>query len=382
MRRKDLSIHQNELRKEEDGNMKKTASLYTGMLMFAIACVIVLPVMASAASFKPVNLRVASVYPPPETSMAGAHLIEWEKMVTEKTGGAVTFTNFWSGTLGKPAEHLSLVKSGAVDIALSYGWYTQTQLSLQDYDYVFPFGPTDPLIVTKAMRQIYEEFPQIKKEMAAQNITRLFQSPGIKFYILSKTPVSTLSEFKGKKCAVVGRYFGRWVSAIGAVPVAAPGPERYTMLQTGVIDASMDPMDLHYAYKVVEQAPYALDANVLLTNWIGCWINLKKLETLPAEVQKILIEAGKELEVKAAKEINPVWEEKIFKEWRANKNFKLLTMSEADRTAWAGACEDIPAEWAAEVEKTGQPGWEIVKRYQEITAQLGHKWLRQWGVKK
>jgi TRAP-type transport system periplasmic protein len=362
--------------------MKKRASLYAGMAMFVIFCVIAVPFTTSAANFKPVNLKVASVYPPPESSLAGAHLLEWQKMVTAKTGGAVTFTNFWGGSMGKAAEHLSLVRSGAVDIALSYGWYTQTQLSLQDFDYVFPFGPTDPMIVAKAMRQLYEEFPQIKNEMAAQNITRVFMSPGIKFYILSKTPISKLSDFKGKKVAVVGRYFGRWVNSIGAVAVAAPGPERFTMLQTGVVDASMDPMDLHYAYKIIEQAPYVMDVNVLLTTWIGCWINLKTLGALPAEVQKILLDAGKELEIKAAKDINPVWEKKISKEWQAKKDYKRVTMSEADRKAWAEACEDVPGEWAAEVAKAGQPGWEIVKRYQEITAQLGHKWLRQWGVKK
>ena len=43
---------------------------------------------------------------------------------------------------------------------------------------------------------------------------------------------------------------------------------------------------------------------------------------------------------------------------------------------------DIPAEWADEVAKMGLPGWEIVKRFQEITAQKGYKWPRQWGVKK
>jgi len=362
--------------------MKKVTFLYSSMLIFVISCVIASPVMTSAASFKPVNLKVASAYPPPESSLASTHLLEWEKMVTEKTGGAVTFTNFWGGTMGKPAEHLSLVKSGAVDIALSYGWYTQTQLSLQDFDYTFPFGPTDPMIVTKAMRQIYEEFPQIKKEMADQNITRVFMSPGLKFYILSKTPISGLNDFKGKKIAVVGRYFGRWVRDIGAVPVAAPGPERFTMLQTGVVDASMDPMDLHYAYKIIEQAPYVTDVNVLLTTWIGCWINLKKLEGLPADLQKIVLDAGKELELKAAKDINPVWDKKILKEWQAKKDYKMVAMSEADRAAWANACEDVPAEWAAEVAKAGQPGWEIVKRYQEITSQLGFKWLRKWGVKK
>ena len=177
------------------------------------------------------------------------------------------------------------------------------------------------MIVTKAMRQIYEEFPQIKKEMADQNITRVFMSPGLKFYILSKTPINRLNDFKGKKVAVVGRYFGRWVHDIGAVPVAAPGPERFTMLQTGVVDASMDPMDLHYAYKIIEQAPYVTDVNVLLTTWIGCWINLKKLEGLPADLQKIVLDAGKELELKAAKDINPVWDKKILKEWQAKKDY-------------------------------------------------------------
>lgn len=362
--------------------MKKTVFLNVGMLLFVVVCFFCLPPLSSAADFKPIKLRVASVFPPPETSMQNAELVEWEKMITKKTDGAVTFTNFWGGTLGKPGEYLSLAKTGSVDIILIFAGYNPTQFSINDMDYMFPFGPTDPLIVTKAMRQISEEFPAIKKQAAASNVVRIYQATTLHFYFLSRGPILKLDDFKGQKCAISGRYFGNWVKAVGAVPVAAPGPERYTMLQTGVIDISMDPMDLHYAYKAIEQAPYVLDPNVIGTVPWSCFINLNTFQKLPVDLQKIFLESGKELEIKAAKEIYPFWTEKILKEWKADKNFKIATLPEADRLKWAVSCPDVPAEWAEEVTKEGHPGWEMIKRYQEITEQLGHKWLRKWGVKK
>ncbi|MCK9392539.1 MAG: hypothetical protein M0Q01_13345, partial [Syntrophales bacterium] len=112
------------------------------------------------------------------------------------------------------------------------------------------------------------------------------------------------------------------------------------------------------------------------------WMNLKKFNKLPKDVQNILLESGKKLEIMAAKEINPAWEKKIFSDWKKTPGYTFTKMSDADRKQWAQSIPDTPAEWAAEVTKMGYPGWEIAKRYQEITAQMGHKWIRQWAVKK
>ena len=358
--------------------VKKRITIGLGVLLvFLAVAVLINPVMAKSVTF-----RVSSVYPPPETALASRYLVIWEEMVTEKTGGAIKFKNYWGTVLGTPPEHLTLVQTKAVDMVVSYGWYTPTKLPLQDFDYVFPFGPTDPYIITKACRQIYEEFPQFKENLAKYNCTRVFQAPGTTFVFLSKKPLATLDDFTGLKCAVIGRYFGRWIGAIGAVPVTAPGHERYTMLQTGVVDASFNPIDLAYTFKDIEQGPFCLDPHLLVTNWVSCWINLDSLKKLSPEHQKIVFDSGKALEVKAGKEVNPAWAEKVFKEWHENKTFTYAKLSDADRREWASRCEDIPAEWAAEVTEMGFPGWEIVKRYQEITAELGHNWLRPWGVKK
>jgi TRAP-type C4-dicarboxylate transport system substrate-binding protein len=199
---------------------------------------------------------------------------------------------------------------------------------------------------------------------------------------LSKKPITNLSEFKGSKCAVIGRYFGRWIGAIGAVPVAAPGSERFTMLQTGVVDSSFNPIDLAYTFKDIEQAPYCLDPNLLVTAWISCWMNIKTFNKLPANVQKILLDAGIEIETIAGKDVNHKWSDMIWAEWKKNPKFKYAKLSDADRKAWAEKCEDVPAEWAAEVTALGYPGWDLVRRFQEISGELGHKWVRKWGVKK
>jgi TRAP-type transport system periplasmic protein len=173
--------------------MKKTL----GTALCMVLALGIFTTVSLAAEIKPVTLRVSSAYPPPESALASKHLVIWEEMVTQKTKGAVTFKNYWGASLGKPAEHLPLVQTGAVDLVVSYGWYTPSKLPLDDFDYVFPFGPTDPYIITKACRQMYEEFPDFKKDLAKNNATRVFQSPGLNFVFLSKKPVTKLSDFTG-----------------------------------------------------------------------------------------------------------------------------------------------------------------------------------------
>lgn len=361
--------------------MYKHSKLVTYLLAAVLVMGMAFTGVARADESKSYTLRVSTPYPPPEQSLATKHLVTWEQMVTERSNGAIKFQNFYGGALGKASEHLSLCSTGTADIVVTYGWYTPSKLPLEDYDYAFPFGPTDPYILTKAMRQMYEEFPQFKADFKKQNLAKIFQSPGITEVFLSKEPIKGFDGFKGKKCKVIGRYFGRWIKALGAVPVSAPGTEVYTMMQTGVIDLALDTADLQYAYNNIEQAPHVLYPDLLTTNWIGCWINLKALNDLPLKYRNIILRSGEELELKAALEINPKWEEMIYSNWRKNSKYTYIEMSEKDRKRWADACPNTAAEWADHVTKLGYPGWEMLKRYMVITTNLGHVWIRDWSKK-
>jgi len=332
-------------------------------------------------TIQPVTLKLATVVPPPESSMHGELVKAWQDMVTERTGGKVTFTTYHNCALGKPAEHLTLVEKRTVDIVFTSGLYTPTETALQDYEYVFPFGPTDPHIIGQAKRQMFEEFPILKEELAKHNIAIIAQVPTCTFSFTSREPIKTLADFEGKKCAVIGRWFGQWVGAVGAVPVTLPGQERYTALQTGVIDTSFNPIDWQYQFKDIEVAPYVLDPGIFISNTMSFWINQDTLNSLPKEVQDILFQAGKDVEKLAADEVQPKWQKKVWEEWERNSNYQYYKLSEEEKAKWVANCPDTPAVWAAEMEQQGYPGWDIVKRYQELCAERGFTWLREWGVK-
>jgi len=313
--------------------------------------------------------------------MASLSAQMWMDEITKRTDGKVTFQPYWGGALGKPSEHLSIVEKGVADIVITHRWYTPGKLPLGQFEYVFPFGPPDPVMVTKAKRQIFEEFPGFKKELAAYNAMLIYSGAGCAYQILSKDPITKLEDLKGKKISLVGRYFGRWVNATGAVPVVCPAADRYTMLQTKVVDMDLLALDLFYTYKVEEQAPNLIIINALTACWYDMMMNTETFNKLPKDIQDTIIQVGKEIELKMAQEQVPLWNEKILKEYKA-KGVKTYVMPQEDIVRWANAIEDIPAEWAKEVTDQGYPGWDIIKRYQEITTEMGYKWPRQWGVKK
>ena len=358
--------------------MAKLGTKITGLLLAVFLLASFMP--ASAAELKPTVLRFASAWPPPENSMISSTHKMWMDEVTRLSAGKITWRQYWGGAMGKPAEHLSLVEKGLADVVGTNAHYTPGKLPLGQFEYIFPLGPGDPVVVAKAKRQIMEEFPEFAADLAKYNAVMIMVAPGAMYQILSKTPVNKLDDLKGKKIALIGRYFGRWFEPLGAVPVVAPAQERYTMLQTGVVDMDLMAIDLQYAFKLAEQCKHFAGVEALLGTFGDLWINKKTFEQFPPEVQEMMLKAGKEIELKAAETIVAEWTAKIMKSWN-DGGMSFYNLTEKERADWAAVVEDIPAEWAKEVEEQGYPGWKIVERFQELCEQHGYKWPRKWGVK-
>jgi TRAP-type transport system periplasmic protein len=362
--------------------MNKTIRLLCALLAFALMMSLADMTPSSAQDQgAPIKLRVAGTFPPPAVSMQSSVAKMWMDEVTRKTNGRVTFQTFWGGALGKPQEHVTLVEKGMADLVLTNLQFTPGKFPLAQFEYVFPFGPADPVIVTKAKRLVHQEFPEFARDLAKYNAIPLMNASACVYQIMSKEPVTKLDDFKGKKIALIGRYFGRWIQAAGAVPVVAPAAERYTMLQTKVIDMDMLPLDMFSAFKIQEQAPNLIMVDALMGNFVDFLINTNVFQKLPKDIQTIFVETGKEVEMKTAEVEVKKWTENIMKLFES-QNVKVYKISDADRVKWANLVEDIPAEWADEVTNQGYPGWKIVERYQQACADLGYKWPRKWGVKK
>ena len=109
-------------------------------------------------------------------------------------------------------------------------------------------------------------------------------------------------------------------------------------------------------------------------------MNLDTWNELPADIQKIMLDTGEEVSIEHTT-ILKVGRQDTFNQME-DLGVTFYTLSDADRTEWASQMPDVPAEWAEEVTAKGYPGWEILQRYQELATQGGHKWVREWGVKK
>lgn len=334
-----------------------------------------------ASAQKAIKLKYSITHGSPGLNPMADLSVAWQEEVTKRSQGTVTFENFWAGALGAPAEYIELLRTGVIDAGIIFGWYTPTKLPFSNFEYIFPFGPISYEITIKAKKQIRSEIPQFNKEFTQQNSMVIADLPQTTYAFLSKEPLRSIDDFKGKKVGLIGRYFGRWLPP-GATAVVRPGHDRYDMLKTGVTTIDLNPLENQYLFKLNEVTSYCMTGVPIITiaNVPIC-MNIDSFKRLSPEHQKIVMEVGRDLEISAWKEILPNWEKKIFDSFKAT-GMKFVEFPKTDLEKWAASLEDIPAEWAAEMESKGLPGFQTVKRWQEITSEMGYKWDRKWGVKK
>jgi TRAP-type C4-dicarboxylate transport system substrate-binding protein len=337
-----------------------------------------LPFSAFGAA-KSKKLRLHSYAPPPPAA-SGIGMKYFMDEVEKRTNGEISFQVFWSGALAPPKGQLHLIQKGAVDIQKTCTLYFPGKFVISHFEYSFPFNPTDPVIVSRAKRQIYDEFKAKRDEYKKFNTIMLANHICPYYQLLSRVPIRNLEDLKGKKIAVIGRWFGKWLEPVGVAPVITPAGDRYVNLQSGVIDADLLWLDLQYALSLHEQSKYMVPIPFGSFVAEDIMMNLDSFNKLSPKNQKILLEVGRESEDYVANYLKQRRQDVTAK--MKETGLEVIAFPEADIKEWAAKIPDTPAVWAAEAEKAGLPGWEIAKRWQEITSEMGYKWPRKWAEKK
>lgn len=110
-------------------------------------------------------------------------------------------------------------------------------------------------------------------------------------YIKNK-PVKSPEDFKGVKIRVPeSPVFIQTFAAIGAQPTPVPGPEMYTALQTGLVDAMEGTPEVGVTYKMYEVTDYASKTRHILFDGSFA-INNDLFNSLPADQQKAILSAA------------------------------------------------------------------------------------------
>lgn len=231
-----------------------------------------------------------------ENTPAHQGLMEFQRLVTEKTNGQVDVTIFPAGQMGSDTELAEMLQTDAVDAALLptaklSGFYAPLQVL--DLPFLFPSKEvTYEVIDNEEFKNLL--FPSMDK--LGFHCLNVWES-GFK-QITANSPIHTPDDLKGLKMRVmespllIAQY-----QAFGANPVSIDFSETYNSLQQHAADGQENPLT-----SIVNMKFYEVQSDMTISNhgylaYIlmfsnGAW------SSLPADLQQAINEAAAEAVVK------------------------------------------------------------------------------------
>ena len=304
------------------------------------------------------------------TDMAKFFVPEVKKRA-EAAGHTVNFVEGYGGAIAGVAETLESVQNGILDIGGYCMCFEPAKLFLHNFPYYTPFGPQESDQAMQTVRATYDAVPWLTEQFAAEYGQVLLGLHGWDNYHLGMTdPWETVDDLKGIKIGGAGPNLP-WIEFAGGVPVQSTLPDGYLSLQTGVYNGWLMLPSAYFGFKFHEPAPYytlvgfgAMAVNALT-------MNKRKFDSLPPELQAILVEVGREYENQAGEKLNgrQAWGLNGLKEAGAT-----ITELPADvRAAWAQSLAGFPNQQAKEADGRGMPGSEVLKAYLAAIETAGYE---------
>ena len=273
--------------------MKKLLSMILAVAMVLSLAAMGTTALAADAEIEPVTLVVYS--PGNETSVPTKTIIEYARLVSEASNGAITLDVHHSNELGNDAEAIESTRMGTIDII-----FAGTSGFTSFYE---PAKVLDLPFLCDSAEQAYEVTnseigEQIFSGFGDYGLVYLSEGDnGMRHISTTNRPVHTAEDVKGLKIRVPESqlYLDVW-NALGATPVALALPELAMALSNGTAEAQDNATYHLVANATYDDIKYFSNINYM---WMGCTMaaNAAKWNSLQPEVQQIL----KEQAVAAAK---------------------------------------------------------------------------------
>ena len=329
--------------------MKKTIVSIAMCLVFGLTMVHFGAVTATAETVK---LTYSNFFPP--THIQSKLAEAWSKEVEKRTNGRVVVEYFPGQTLTKAAQCYDGVVEGLSDIGFSVLAYTRGRFPVMAA-VDLPLGYTSGKVATQVINLVYDKFKPA--ELSDTEVMYLHaHGPGL--VNTKDKAVRKLEDMKGLKFRAHGTS-AKVVEALGGTPVPQPMPETYQMLQKGVVDGAMYPMEAAKGWRLGEVTKYiTADYSAAYTTSFFVVMNKAKWNSLPADIQKII------------RDLNLEWVVKHGEAWDASdmeglnyflsQGGQVIGLDAKEAARWKKAVAPVIDEYVQEMKGKGINGQEIV----------------------
>ena len=338
--------------------------------------------LGSAAFADTFTLRIGSGHPNGPAvyvaDTANFFVPEVKRRVAEETEHEIEFVEGYGGAIAGVAETLESVQNGILDIGSYCICFEPAKLFLHNFPYYAPFGPQDSVQQMQATRATYDAVPWLEEQFTAEYDQVLLGLHGWDNYHLGTTePWDTVEDLKGVKVGGAGPNLP-WLEYAGAIPVQSTLPDGYLSLQTGVYSGWLMFPSAYLGFKFYEPSPNytllgfgAMGVNALT-------MNKRKFDSLPEDVQKILMEVGRAYENQAGETLNGRQAAGLKGLAEVGANIKEL--GEDARAGWAASLAEFPNRQAKDADGRGMPGTEVMNAYLKAVADTGYVWPHEYAI--
>lgn len=214
-------------------------------------------------------------------------------LVGQKTAGNVEVKLYPSAQLGSATEMIEGMKIGSIDLVLTAPAYFRSHIPEMDV-LLIPYLIENADHYEKVMAGKVGQFITGRlKERGFVNLAYYYG--GMRHFTNNRKPINTLDDMKGLKMRVPGLpVIIRCFEKFGVLPTPVSFSDLYTALQTGMVDAQENPVAQIDDSKFYEVQKYLSLSDHQVTP-VGLVIGKSSFEKLPADFQKALADAAREV---------------------------------------------------------------------------------------
>ena len=322
----------------------------------AVLALAALPVATQAQT----QLRVADSLP------AGHFFAErgmkfWVEEVRKLTDNAIVLQHFPAEQLGKAKDMLQLAMSGVSDMSYVVPSYVSDKMPLMTVSELPGLAKTS-CQGTEAFLKLAHGGVLEQRELEPNGIVILISTILEPYQIYANKPISSLADVGGLKLRTAGGAQAATIKGLGGVPVNMSAPETYDSLTRGTIDGVVFPTTSLLAYDLPSRLKAGTQDVSFGTVLLTYTMSKKRFQKFPQNVQEAMLTAGKTASRKVCEFLDASGASNRTKiEAAGVKHFKL---SEADQKKLGEASASARSEWAAQLDRRGLPGTEVLKAYQ------------------
>ena len=287
--------------------------------------------------------------------------------VGKLSNGNVNIDVNWGGALFSEKAAVQSIRDGVADMGSVIGvYFPQDMIAYGLAD--LPIPNADPWVGMKAVDQIMRTNPQVKENLAKQNLVYIgtYTTSAVQVGCKGKS-IKTLDDLKGLKVRGVGAY-GKVFNDLGATPVDMSVYEAYQGLETGLIDCTQTYPYLVKALKFDEVFDSYTELDWGQIGALGILMNKDSFDALSPEDQQALMTAGEGLADEFGRILSAANAESL--QILRDQGKEVITLSDADRQKLIETSQPYIDEWIQRADAAGLDGKTLVEEYKTLIAQF------------